>query len=300
LELNALQFDYYGGSQDLMFYDKRPGYLQEKDIYTRLNIGVPVFYRQNFILKAGLSVGSASNDYFHVDNFSSLDTTDRMRLNYSSLQLIMERNTLNYKQYGWRGKRQHLSLRYVYAEERYFPGNLSKYDILQHSVVDYHNWLAARLQSEWYIRLSPWVSLGTYLDVLFSTKSESADYFSTMLTLPSFAPTPHSRTLFLPDYRANIFAGVGFIPIVTITDRLLLHFGGYWFQPYQSLKEGAGGTYYSRPFAERAFITTGAFVWHTPLGPLSISANYYSKATNQWYVQLNFGYLLFDKKGLDY
>ena len=298
LELNALQFDYYKGSQDLMFVDKRPSYLQENEGYARINVGVPISYRQNLVLKLGASAGVSINNYFQVDNFSSSDTTDCMQFNYVSPQLIIERNTLNYKQYGWRGKKQHLSFRYVHGKEDYEPGNLYReWSVPHHS---YHNWLAARLQSEWYIRLSPWVSVGTYLDVLFSTKSEFANYFSTMLMMPAFTPVAHSETLFLPDYRANIFGGFGFIPIVTITDRLLLHFSGYYFQPYETLALGPAGRYYTDPWTKHAFIATGAFVWHTPIGPLSISANYYSNATNNWYIQLNFGYLLFDKKGLDY
>ena len=298
LELNLLQFDYYKGSQDLMFADKRPSYLQENDAYGRINLGVPIFPRQNFILKAGASIGVSINNYYQDDSFSSLDTTDCMQLNYVSPQVIVERNTLNYKQYAWQGKKQHIALRYVYGREDFVPGNLST--PLSTSVINYHNWLAARLQSEWYVRLSPWVSVGMYVDLMFSTKLEFGNHFSTMLMLPAFTPTPHSQTLFLQDYRANIFAGFGFIPIVTITDQLLLHFAGYCFQPYESLMLGIDGMYYSKPWANRAYIATGAFVWHTPLGPLSISANYYSNATNNWYIQLNFGYLLFNKKGLDY
>jgi len=298
LEVNALQFDYYKGSQDLMFVDKRPSYLQENDVYTRINVGVPVFPKQHFILKFGASIGTSNNKYFHTDNFSSLDTTDCMQLNYVSPQLIMERNTLNYKDYAWRGKKQHLSLRYIYGREDFMPGNLfSIYS--PDTTVNYHNWLAARFQSEWYIRLSPWVSVGTYIDLVYSSQSRFGNLFSSQLMLPAFTPTAHSRTLFLPDYRANIFAGFGFMPIVTITDRLLLHFGGYYFQPYESLLSGTEGISYSKPWDRRAYIATGAFVWHTPLGPLSFSVNYYSHAINNWYAQVSFGYLLFNKKGLD-
>ena len=298
LELNAMQFDYYKGSPDLMFVDKRPSYLQENDAYARLNFGVPIAYRQNFILKVGASVGVSINNYYQVDSFSSLDTTDCLQFNYVSPQLILERNTLNYKQYGWRGQKQHLSLRYVYGQEDYAPGNLFR--DWSDPVVDYHEWFAARLQSEWYFRLSPWVSVGTYIDLMFSTKAKFANHYSTVLMLPAFTPTPHSQTLFLPEYRANVFAGFGFIPIVTITDRLLLHFGGYYFQPYEALALSPDGMYYAEPLTNRAYMATGAFVWHTPVGPLSFSTNYYSHATNNWYVQVSFGYLLFDKKGLDY
>ncbi|MCL2097129.1 MAG: patatin-like phospholipase family protein [Bacteroidales bacterium] len=298
MELSALRFDYYKGSQDLLFADKRPSYLQENDAHARINVGVPVFPKQHFMLKLGTSVGVSINNYFQTDNFSSLDTTDCMQLNYISPSVLMERNTLNYKEYAWRGKKQQLSLRYVYGREDFIPGNL--YSIVwTDPAVKYHNWVAARFQSEWYFRLSPWVSIGTYVDLMYSTQSRFGNHFSSQLMLPAFTPTAHSKTLFLPDYRANIFGGFGFIPIVTITDRLLLHFGGYYFQPYESLLLGSTGMYYSKPWDRHAYIATGAFVWHTPLGPLSFSANYYSHATNNWYIQASFGYLLFNKKGLD-
>ncbi len=308
LELNYLKYDYYNGSQDLSFWDKRPSYLQERDLFGRLYFGVPVIEKSNFITKLGIVGGRVNDNYFQDDNFSSLDTTDQTTFEYFMPQFIIERNTLNHKQYAWKGKRQHLSVNYVSGHERYRPGG--RFEALlpnqglppdQEKSENDHRWFAARLQSEWYFTLSPYVSLGTYLDVMASGQLFFSDYFSTLLELPAFTPTPHSKTLFLPNYRAHIYAGAGIMPIVRFTDNLQLHFGAYLFQPYKMVRDiDRESLSYTEPFERRAFIANSAFVWHTPVGPLSLSANYYSEAVNNWYFQLNFGYLLFNNKGLNY
>ena len=72
------------------------------------------------------------------------------------------------------------------------------------------------------------------------------------------------------------------------------------FQPYRQILSVGNEVSYSKPLSSRAYMALGALVWHTAIGPLSFSANYYSQAETNWYFQLNLGYLLFNKKGLDY
>jgi NTE family protein len=40
-----------------------------------------------------------------------------------------------------------------------------------------------------------------------------------------------------------------------------------------------------------------ALVFHTGVGPLSLSLNYYEKQDTQLYFLLSFGYILFNKRG---
>ena len=40
-----------------------------------------------------------------------------------------------------------------------------------------------------------------------------------------------------------------------------------------------------------------ALVYHTGIGPLSLSLNYYEKENTELYLTLNFGYILFNKRG---
>ena len=301
VEGNILQYDYYTGAQDLVFFDKRPSYLQEADRYGRLSFGVPLSDRQNINVKLGFSAGALRDDYFEVQNFTSSDTTDQTRFNYYSPQFIIERNTLNYRQYATLGKKQHVSVRYVTGKEKHIAGNLSKNNMsMGRETNNSHQWVGARLLSESYFSISNHFSLGAYIDAVFSNKSAFGDYFSTMLSLPAFAPTPHSSSIFLPRYRANVFMGLGLMPTVCFTNKIILQAGGYVFQPYRYILSVGDEVSYSKPLSSRAYMALGALVWHTAIGPLSLSANYYSNAETNWYFQLNLGYLLFNKKGLNY
>jgi NTE family protein len=304
IEGNILHYDYYTGAQDLVFFDKRPSYLQELDRYGRFSFGVPLFDRQSVNVKLGISFGALRDDYFEVQDFTSSDTTDQTHFNYYSPHFVVERNTLNYRQYATIGKRQHLSIRYVAGKEKHIAGNMSRiYNTnIENEIHDSHQWVTARLVNEQYFPVGRYFSLGTYIDAVFSNKSAFGDYFSTTLALPAFTPVPHSRSVFLPNYRANVFVGLGLMPTVCLTEKMILQLGGYVFQPYQHITsvDSNNEVSYAKPLSNRAYIGMGALVWHTPAGPLSLSATYYSKAETNWYVQLNLGYLLFNKKGLDY
>ena len=41
-----------------------------------------------------------------------------------------------------------------------------------------------------------------------------------------------------------------------------------------------------------------AMVYHTGLGPISLSFNYYEKPNTKFYLSLNFGYTIFNKRGI--
>ncbi len=93
LELNSLKYDYYNGSQDLSFWDKRPSYLQESDLFGRLHFGVPFTENSNFTAKLGIAGGRVNENYFQYDDFSSLDTTDQTTFEYFMPQFLIERNS---------------------------------------------------------------------------------------------------------------------------------------------------------------------------------------------------------------
>jgi len=299
LKVVGHRFDYFSGSQDLFYFDKRPAYLQEEDVYGQITLGTPVFLRKNLTGKLKFTAGMQRDYYFQTLDYSSSDTSDHMRFNYLFPRISIERNTLDYKQYPTQGNHQEISIGYVYGSEKHNPGNLSGGFVAEKQ--RNHHWFGARLYFNSYISFGPHFSLGLLADVVGSNKSEFGDYYSTLLSLPAFQPTPHSATLVLENYRANIYAGLGITPVFRFTDKVSFRFGGYLFQPYQPVKHAIGEKVdYSEAFSATAYMAMGAVVWQTPIGPLSFSANWYEKAQKNMYIQLSLGYLIFNKRGLDY
>ena len=78
--------------------------------------------------------------------------------------------------------------------------------------------------------------------------------------------------------------------------RIDIRLEGYLFQPYQEiLSDENMEPYYGKEFAYRSVIASSSVVWHTPIGPLSLSLNYYDRSNDNLSVFFNFGYVIFNK-----
>jgi NTE family protein len=121
-----------------------------------------------------------------------------------------------------------------------------------------------------------------------------------VLSAPVFAPTPLSKTLYLENFHANNFFAVGVKPVLNISSQIHFRLEGYVFIPMNRiLKTENNLAEISTKTFEKIF-TQGmaALVYQTSAGQLSLTLNYYDKPDTKFYVTLNFGYILFNKRGL--
>ena len=127
---------------------------------------------------------------------------------------------------------------------------------------------------------------------------EMQGYIPELLSMPVFRPFPAASAMLLKSYRGDTYAGFGISPVICVTKTLFLHSNLSYFQPYRGIYEKWGGRYgYSGKFPRGAFMGNAAIVWHSPAGPVSLSASYYEKGeADKWYLQLNIGFLLFKKR----
>jgi len=157
----------------------------------------------------------------------------------------------------------------------------------------------ARFFDERYYRISDRFSLGMLAEVATGGGSFMSDYISTVMAQPAFQPTPHSKTLMLDQYRAESFLGCGLMPVLKFNQSLSLHLSGFYFLPYKkTVQDDLGNLSYAQAFSLHSWMASAAFVWQSPLGPVSVSTNYYDKEINKFYTQLNIGYLIFKRKAL--
>ena len=88
--------------------------------------------------------------------------------------------------------------------------------------------------------------------------------------------------------------------VVNFRPNIELHIEGYVFQPVQTLIETPDKkTVYGKVFATQHYIGTAAAVWNSPVGPMSLSLNYYDQPTNPFSVLFHFGYIIFNKRALE-
>ena len=298
-EINATghRFDYFSGSQELFYSDAHPNKMQESEIFVTVNGGVPLSFYRSYVMKVGADIGTNSFRYFSIPDFTSIDTPEKTVFKYVSPSLTINRNTLDYKQYPSQGNNQLVNFRYIFGQETSTPGSRSHLEARTKQAP--RSMFTARFFDESYYRMGSHFSMGMLVDIAWGYSTFMSDYISTVMAQPAFQPTPHSRTLMLEQYRADTYLGLGLMPVACITPSISFRLSGFFFLPYRkTMQDALGNLYRATPFSVHSWMASTALVWQSPVGPVSLSANYYDRESNKLYTQLNIGYLIFKRKAL--
>jgi NTE family protein len=291
------RFDYFKSNDAPFFEDLKPSYLIIKETFNNNIIGFPVTNNSRLLLF--LKIVSNDYEYYQVDDYRQDDFPDHTFFSFTNAGITIEKNTHNRKMYPTKGKKQQLTISYIDGIERHKPGSTSQ---ILHQEKDYHKWLSYSVRSENYYKLSSHFTIGYLIEAVYSNKPFFNNYTVSILTNPSFSPSPHSKTLFLPEFYANKYVGFGLFPIIEFNSDISLRNEIYVYQPYQILKKGEQffKPFYGEPYEKLFLMSATSLVYQTPLGPISFAANYYPSQKKPLYLVFNFGYILFNRKGLEY
>ncbi|HYG50599.1 MAG TPA: patatin-like phospholipase family protein [Flavobacteriales bacterium] len=291
-EYNIHRWDFFKSS-NLFYEDKKPSYLVQDEQYIGLNFASALGTKGKLVLQ-GRYVQS-TDSYYRTDQFTTKDTSDKTHVYALTGGLSYERNSLNRKLYANTGSYLRLSARYINAFERTVPGNTS---LVRDTVEKYHNWPLIKFEYQQYIFRKSNLHLGFSTDNVFSFQPFYGNYTASLLAAPAYAPIVETKTLFMPDLRAHKYLSVGTQLIVSMTRKIDLRAEAYYFQPLNSLMEQVDGTAkYSELFLKREVIISIIGVFHSPVGPVSISFNIYPEHKVPFTFMFNFGYLIFNQKG---
>lgn len=272
--------------------------MQESDLFLSGSIATPFLYNRSILAKMNFTWGYTYYSYYSKDAYSAYDRPDRTAMSYVSPSLKLERNTVDYIMFPTSGKRQSVSLRYIYGQMTNVPGTTTD-NLLTNSGSVLHD-LRFRLNSETYYPLADWFSLGVYADLVLGPEIDFGSYRSSSLYRTQYSPFPYSQHIFHPEYRASSYIGVSLNPVFKITSTIMVHGSAGYFQPYKLLVERSYGTYtYTSPLPRGGFIGNVAFVWQSPIGPVSLSSSYHERSAVKWGVQFNIGVILFKNRFLN-
>ncbi|GAB4133536.1 MAG: patatin-like phospholipase family protein [Bacteroidia bacterium] len=284
-------------SSPAFFEDTKPAFLITQDQYGEMNIGLPFKNKARIIL--GSSYSFNRNLYYQTDVFISADTVDRTDFSAYSTHFLFERNTLNRKQYANKGTYFAIKARYIQGEEYYQPGSTA---INKERFRDVYDWLVFRVTYDtWFKERGKW-RIGFFAEGVYSTQPFMNNYTASILSAPAFQPTPESKTYFIPEFRAHRFAGSGIKSSFEIIKNIEWRIEGYVFAPYQSINKNPDLTAsYAAPLsiADVRYIAMTGILWQSPLGPVSLTANYYSPKKEQISLLFHFGYIIFNRKALE-
>lgn len=288
------RWDFFKSSA-AFFEDIRPPFLIQREEFGELNAGFPSGNKGKIIIGGG--GGNITDKYYQTDKFSSTDTVDRTDFSLITATAIYERNTLNRKQYPSQGTYFTFKARVVQGEEFTQPGSTSPG---QNKFRKVHEWVQLKAIYDKYFNRTGKVKFGLYGEGVFSTQPLFDNYTASILSAQAFQPIPESKTLFQENYRSHIYAAAGLKTIFSIRKSMELRVEGYVYQPYQQILKTADlKAELSDPLTSRFFLGTAAAVYHSPLGPVSFSVNYYDKEKTDVTFLFHFGYILFNKRVLD-
>jgi len=301
-EFTMNRWDYFK-SRTWFFDDNKPSFFVQRENYGGVNIGLSV--KNKGKIKAGVTYAELLDEYYQTQYFTKNDTADKTYFDVISPYILYERNTLNQKQYANQGSHLLLSARYIDGEEINVPGSTSQIDLPLQS--NLHDWYQFKIKYDTYYINKGILRLGILAEGVYSNQPFFNNYTASILRAPAFQPNPESKTLFLESFRAYQYVAIGHKILINIREDLDLRIEGYLFQPYQRLlRQADESVKYGEPFAQRYTIAMAAAVYNSPVGPISLSVNYYHNVpevaredTTPITVLFHFGYIIFNRRALE-
>lgn len=288
------QWDYFR-SFATFFQETKPSFILQQETSGALTFGKAAGNRGKLLIdfKGGLN----EDEYYQTDQFTATDTADVTTFRFLTSGISYERNTLNRKLYPNKGTYLSFKVRYIDGQERTTPGSTG---IFTDEYKGWQDWFVLRARYENYFKTFGKLRIGMEFEGVYSTQDFFNNRKASLLAAPYFQPIPESRTLFQDEFRAHKFITSGLKLVYSLSTNVDFRMENYLFQPVNEIIAGQGlKPAYSEDFLKRFYIGSVSTVFHSPLGPVSLSVNYYDQREEPWSWIVNFGYLIFNKRALE-
>lgn len=284
----------FAEGRDVVFRNFQPTILQRTDRRVGASLAWPVGKQYKAMLH-GYYINNTDR-YFSEERFSARDTLDVLRLKGFRGSVSLSSNTLNRKQYASTGRSYRLQADWFDLTETFQPGSVADDLPLRR---DLPGWGRIKLAVEQYFKKGIYSS-GYLLEGVLSNQPLLVNYQGSIINATAFNPLQDSRTLLLENFRAYSYLAGGWRNVFSLRKSLDFRAEAYVFKPFQSLTRVDGQRVrLNEDITEVYFAGTAAFVLHTSVGPVSLSANYYDDDQTRWGVLLHVGFLLFNKTSLE-
>lgn len=267
--------------------------VKNSDVFFSLGAGMPLTHRSLFSLRAN----AGHVNYRYPAEVLIPADDDRTRYSFFGLKAEVARNTLDKPLHPRRGSDLKLSAIVVSGREKYQPYTESSFTTKENQT-----WYGARFSWDKYFDLPAckWFSFGLNFDATITNHPGFITGGATLMSMPAYAPVPHSRMIFMPDYRARRFVAGGILPTFDLLPNFFFRTGFYamyrekhnYTPQFQSPDEDDKSFHY---------IAEASLVYHTPIGPVSLALTKYDfRSWKNMYLTFNFGYAIFAPRGTFY
>lgn len=299
-ELTYNHWNYFNTSK-ITVENVDPIFIEQYDRRLILKTGIPL--SKNGKLEGYAGFLNFKDRFSPNDRFTTGDILDISQFAGVTAGLAIDKNTLNLRQYADHGLSFHLGFSYFKGAEEYTPGNIFRNEPFfgQLKQVEHNrSWIRFKLSSEHYIVHKKAYSLGLLIESEISTKPPFSTYKSTVLSAPAFFPLQDSRSLFLEKFRASTYGALGIKNVFNLRKNLDLRLEGYLFQPLEAFKlKNYQSTDYDALLSGLRTASTAGLVYHSPVGPVSLSFNQYDDDKKRYGIMFHIGYLIYNKRAFE-
>lgn len=273
---------------DYLFYEaKVPTFIIGHQYFGRLSWSVAAGYLGRVDIGAGFG---HLNDTFFKDNLyeSYMSGRYRARHNLGQLYASYQSSTLDDINFPTKGAE-------YAAKVMAMAGHFDLYspDKGMASERKHPKWLQFEMRTRNYIPAGRRWSVGVESNVFLSTRKLYHSYNASIISAPSFAPTPAANNTFNPAFRANSFLAAGVVPVYRYNDNLSARLYCSAFMPLRKiLEQPDGAAAYGRWLSHPEFYGELDVTYHFPFATLAAYANYTSCPARNWSVGLSFGIYL--------
>lgn len=296
LKLSYTYNDYnFFRNTSFFFDDKNPGYVLEKEYFWKATVGMPTGSLGKLMIDGRFAF--TNKRYFQDNQFSRNDTADQTSFDFTAPSLTWEINSLNRKQYPSAGLKMLVKLYYVTGKESVIPGSTA---VSRKIVENWRQWPGLKFIYDNYFQSWGPVKFGFYGEGVISGQPLFENYLSSVLYSPAFEPVPEAATFLLPPFRAPSYVAGGLKAVWKVWRKIEFRLEGYLFQPYREILQNPGDltAYYGKPFADRSYMAASAVTYHSPLGPIGFTINYFDKMADPLILNFSIGYLIFNDRSL--
>lgn len=291
--LTLNRWDYFR-SFATFFEDSRPSFLVQNEIYSGADVSQPI--GNNLKSTVGARVFQLDDSYYQIEDFQNTDTADITSFDGWSAYWKITYNSLNRKQFASSGNYFGFQFRYVNGHERTQSGSTS---LIPFDIEKNHAWINMRLDFQSFVVDRSFFHLGLHGQVVSNSQTLFANYTASLLSMTEFSLIPDAKTFFLPEYRSPQFAAAGMNAIFTIKKKIDVRVDAYYYQPFVQLTENVDGTQnLETNFNNATIMASASAIFHSFIGPIRFTTNYFPKQLNPITFQFSMGYVLFNDRAI--
>jgi NTE family protein len=285
------RWDYFR-SFATFFEDVKPSFLVQNEQYYGLQFRQPILNNSKSTLD--FRHVELEDKYYQTEAFTNKDTADVTRFKGNVLSWTLEQNSLNRKQFASEGTLFMIRLRYVQGVENSISGSTASetYDYRKN-----HSWINFNGEFKTFPFAFPHFKFGIHAVANVTSQSLFKNYTASILSMNSFQPIPDMQTYFLPEYRSPQHIGAGINIIFSVFRNIDIRFDGYLYQPFVQLVIYDDATFgYSKLFKGETQVASLSGIYHSPVGPLRLTLNYFPQQKIPLSFQASYGYVLFNER----